>query len=83
MRGSDVIKGIFVTFPSQIRSDPRTPEISSYGVNLKDGKRDGLVMFWCRNGRNQHEATDKDGELVHKYWSSKGEEVETLEHSEE
>ena len=50
-----------MTFPSQIRSAPRTPEISSYGVNLKDGKRDGLVTFWCRNGRKSLEGVFKEG----------------------
>jgi hypothetical protein len=35
--------------------------------------------MWHENGQKQYEATDKDGELVHKYWNSKGEEVETQE----
>ena len=29
-----------------------------------------------QNDQRQHEVTDKDGELVHKYWNTKGEEVE-------
>jgi len=44
---------------------------------FKDGKGDGLFMGWHENGQRQYEATYKDGDLVHKYWNSKGEEVET------
>ena len=49
-------------------------------VRLKDGKRDGLAMFWGENGQKKGEGFYKDGELISgKYWNSKGEEVETAE----
>ena len=49
-------------------------------VRVKDGKRDGVAMFWHENGQKALEGTFKDGEEVSvKYWNSKGEEVETEE----
>ena len=52
-------------------------------VRVKDGKRDGVAMFWHENGQKALEGTFKDGEEVSvKYWNSKGEEVETLEEAE-
>ncbi|HAO94716.1 MAG TPA: hypothetical protein DCQ96_01560 [Verrucomicrobiales bacterium] len=35
------------------------------------------MAFWCRNGRNQHEATVKSGELAHKYCNRKVEKTDT------
>ena len=46
----------------------------------KDGVGDGPATGWHENGQKLAEIIMKDGEWVsEKYWSSKGEEVETLE----
>ena len=53
-------------------------------VQLKDGKMTGLMTAWHENGQKKGEITIKDDVMVsEKYWNSKGEEVETLEQSEE
>ena len=44
----------------------------------KDGKRHGPDKTWHENGQKRDEGTYKDGKRVFgKYWTSKGEEVET------
>ena len=43
----------------------------------------GLKVWWHENGQQQAEVAYKDGEEVSaKYWNSKGEEVDSLEQSE-
>ena len=52
-------------------------------ANLKDGKRDGLMVLWHENGQKALEQKYKDGEEISaKYWNSKGEPVDSLEEAE-
>jgi hypothetical protein len=47
---------------------------------FKDGKRNGQVIWRHANGQKKGEANFKDGEPISgKYWTSKGEEVDSLE----
>ncbi len=49
--------------------------------NYKDGKQEGLDVCWWYNGQRQIEVNYKDGNKVEgseKYWTSKGEPVDTL-----
>ena len=49
-------------------------------MQFKDGKPDGLAIFWRENGQKKGGGFYKDGELISgKFWNSKGEEVETEE----
>ena len=50
-------------------------------INYKNGKQDGLEVWWHDNGKKKHEYTYKDGKLVegsYKFWNSKGEPVDTF-----
>ena len=52
-------------------------------ANLKDGKRDGLIVLWHENGQKALEQKYKDGEEISaKYWNNKGEPVDSLEEAE-
>ncbi len=52
-------------------------------ANLKDGKRDGLIVLWHENGQKALEQTYKDGEEISaKYWNRKGEPVDSFEEAE-
>ena len=52
-------------------------------ANLKDGKRDGLVVLWHENGQKALEKKYKDGEEISaKYWNRKGESVGSFEEAE-
>ena len=49
--------------------------------NYKDGKKDGLEVWWHENGKKAYEVNYKDGEEVEgskKFWNSKGEPVNSL-----
>jgi len=46
--------------------------------NRKDGKYDGLSLFWHENGQKREETNYKDGERIsEKWWNSKGEPVDS------
>ena len=50
--------------------------------NYKDGKIDGLSVWWDVNGQKEGEVNYKDGKKVEgseKFWSSKGEPVDSEE----
>jgi len=52
-------------------------------ANLKDGKRDGLIVLWHENGQKALEQKYKDGEEISaKYWNRKGESVDSFEEAE-
>ena len=52
--------------------------------NYKDGKPDGLLVYWYENGQKQMELTFKDNEgISEKYWNSKGEEVDSMEEADQ
>ncbi len=52
-------------------------------ANLKDGKRDGLIVLWHENGQKALEQKYKDGEEISaKYWNRKGEPVDSFEEAE-
>jgi len=52
-------------------------------ANLKDGKRDGLIVLWHENGQKALEQKYKDGEEISaKYWNPKGESVDSFEEAE-
>ena len=52
-------------------------------ANLKDGKRDGLIVLWHENGQKALEQKYKDGEEISaKYWIRKGESVDSFEEAE-
>ena len=49
-------------------------------TNYKDGKKDGLSVYWHENGHKWLEENYKDHEVVSmKLWNSKGEPVESME----
>ena len=53
-------------------------------TTFKNGKPDALLTKWHSNGQKAVEGIFKDGEEVSvKYWNSKGEEVESLEESDD
>ena len=52
-------------------------------ANLKDGKRDGLIVLWHENGQKALEQKYKDGEEISaKYWNRKGDSVDSFEEAE-
>ena len=49
-------------------------------LNVKDGKYDGLVVWWHQNGQKKSEENWKEGKMIYeKFWNSKGESVDTKE----
>ena len=52
-------------------------------ANLKDGKRDGLIVLWHENGQKALEQKYKNGEEISaKYWNRKGDPVDSFEEAE-
>ncbi len=50
------------------------------GSHYKNGKKDGLELFWHENGQKKSEGKFKDGKKISvKFWNSKGEPVDTYE----
>ena len=53
-------------------------------ANLKDGKQDGLMVWWHKNGKKRGQVTTKGGESIsQQFWNSKGEEVDSIEEAEQ
>ena len=52
-------------------------------VNVKDGKYDGLVIWWHQNGQKKSEEKWERGKMIYeKFWNSQGEPVVSKEAAE-